>query len=211
MNVAKLREIWGYFSPSEHFEWTWEVLHGAYSSRGRHYHCLDHVEACLDLAGEIDDPRVDLEIVRLALFWHDAVYVPGNRGNETMSAELLGGVAGGLDVDRRVLNFAQHCIRATRHDEAWMFAGNPTVDAVVDVDLSILGQTRDVYDHYVFQVRIEHAAATDEQWNLGRSAFLRAMLKRERVFLTEWARARFEGAARANMTRELCLLSSSSS
>jgi predicted metal-dependent HD superfamily phosphohydrolase len=196
---------WGQLVRREHEHWTWELLRGAYAGPGRHYHTIDHVEACIRTlysAAEVDKD-VDYAMARLALIWHDVVYIPGDSKNEWLSAELLDGLAGTLTVDSRVLHFAQRCILATKHADSWKFDGNATVDAVLDIDLSILGAPGPEYALYVSNVRREFGAFTYAQWREGRSAFLRGMLSRPRIFRTDWGTEWFEDRARDNMTLEL--------
>ena len=65
-----------------------EELVGRYAEPHRRYHTLAHLEAVLDLvdefAGEADDP----DLVRLAAWFHDAVYDPQRDDNEERSAVL---------------------------------------------------------------------------------------------------------------------------
>src|SRR5690606_4689790 len=66
----------------------WNELVARYGERRRHYHTLEHVAGCL--AG-LDAYRVlaeRSEEVELALWFHDAVYVPWKSDNEERSAEL---------------------------------------------------------------------------------------------------------------------------
>jgi predicted metal-dependent HD superfamily phosphohydrolase len=202
--VTSAHERWAALAKPEHRGWSWEILRALYGSEGRHYHTMTHVAGCLDLLDDVVDPRVERTMATLAIFWHDAVYVPGVRGCEQLSADLLEGFRHTLAVDRRTLDFAKRCILATEHGGSWRFAGNPTVDTVIDIDLSILGSEPSMYDHYVRGVREEFRdVADDEAWRVGRTAFLKEVLGRSRIYLTEWGAEWFEYAARANIAREL--------
>jgi len=197
---------WARLCEPEHVDWTWSILRHGYEGLGRHYHTLSHLGACLQLLDQVTDPRVEKTIAELAIFWHDVVYVPGSPDSEKLSADLLLGVSGALAVDARTVNFAVRSILATKHADSWKFAGNPTVDAVLDIDLSILGSAPGVYESYVAEVRREFHFASEEAWRIGRSKFLVEMLSREKIFLSHWGREWFEHAARENMGRELASL-----
>ena len=74
---------------------------------------------------------------------------------------------------------------------------------VVDVDLSILGESPTQYDPYVRAIRQEYSWVPEGDFRLGRRKFLRGMLKREFIYATPRMRTRFEANARENMQREL--------
>src|SRR5947209_4454908 len=72
-----------------------EIL-AAYESPGRFYHTLDHVADVLTIIGELSDHRRDRGVVRLAAWYHDAVYDSHANDNEERSAEMARGVLTGL-------------------------------------------------------------------------------------------------------------------
>jgi predicted metal-dependent HD superfamily phosphohydrolase len=78
---------------------------------------------------------------------------------------------------------------------------------MVDIDLAILGAESARYDEYAVGIRKEYAHADASAYRVGRCAFLRAMLARERLFGHETVRDRFERQARANLAVELESLS----
>src|SRR3954466_1141667 len=67
-----------------------DILAAAYSAPARHYHNLEHLAEMFGVADrlalETDDPGA----VRLAVWFHDAVYDPRANDNEARSAELAG-------------------------------------------------------------------------------------------------------------------------
>jgi predicted metal-dependent HD superfamily phosphohydrolase len=205
-----LRSRWNALAKSPaHADWTWGVLYACYANTGRNYHNLEHIEACLTMLDQLVVPLLDKRIAELALWWHDAVYVPGDKTNEALSAALLTGVVGALGVDERERSFACRCILATQHADAWKFTGNPTVDAVLDIDLSVLGAPPTDYAAYVSAVRREFGHVDDAAWRVGRSKFIREMLGREYIFRTEAMHDWFEAAARTNLAGELAHLTES--
>jgi predicted metal-dependent HD superfamily phosphohydrolase len=70
-----------------------------------------------------------------------------------------------------------------------------------DIDLSVLAWAPTKYNEYVSLVRREHDIS-DDKWAKGRIKFLRFMLSRKCVFLTEEYRGS-EDDARRNMCEEL--------
>jgi predicted metal-dependent HD superfamily phosphohydrolase len=204
-DTTALESRWKRWVIEPHRDWTWAMLRTLYGDPRRHYHTLQHVSACLDLLDEawvrerLRQNQVATESVELALFWHDAVYVPGSPHNERMSADLLVALKPVLVVENpdAITSSVWVAIKETQTH------ATPTnvAAAVVEIDLSILGTPEATYDAYVRDVRAEYAHVSDAQWRQGRTAFLKGMLERKHIF--RWVLERFEEPARANMKREL--------
>ncbi len=181
-------------------------LAGRYAEPHRAYHGLAHLRhvlATLDMllaSGErADDPTA----VRLAAWFHDAVYLAGDDGNELASAELarveLGRLGAAEDRTERVAAM----VLATRDH----VARDADESLLVDADLAILAAEPAAYDLYRRGVRVEHPRLSEEQWRTRRAAFLRAMLARDRIYVTATMRERGEQPARRNLREELATLS----
>jgi predicted metal-dependent HD superfamily phosphohydrolase len=72
---------------------------------------------------------------------------------------------------------------------------------VLDLDLSTLGGTWESYNRNGANIRAEFANISDSDWNKGRGAWLEGMLKRKRLFWTDWG-APLEREAFANLQRD---------
>jgi predicted metal-dependent HD superfamily phosphohydrolase len=210
-----LKEVWSDFVEERHLEWTWKILDGLYSEPHRVYHNHSHIGACLrllrdtrsEISSELDPGPAFESRAALALLWHDAVYVPGDKRNEQLSAELLrslGPVMGQVPRADHVIEHACQAILATKTHETTI--NNPVDQVVIDIDLSILGADGPVYDDYVRAIREEYSFVSDEAWRVGRLGFLEGLRKREYLFNTRWAIERFERQAWENIYRELGLL-----
>lgn len=75
-----------------------------------------------------------------------------------------------------------------------------------DADLSILGQSWEIYSKYYRDVRKEYAAYPDEIYNPGRKKVLHHFLAMERLFKTDFFHDKFEMQAKRNLSKELELL-----
>ena len=199
-------EAWARFVEPAHFVWTNDLLFSLYETAWkRPYHNLMHVVACLELRDAypvpVRDPKEDA--VTLALLWHDAVYKPGDKRNEELSARLLASLEPVLVCSRTCLERAVAAIHATKHHDA-AFLDNFDSELVVDIDMSILGTSPERYDAYRQAIRAEFGAVSEEAWRHGRSEFLSSVLARPRIFWTSWAHDNgWERQARVNMEREL--------
>src|SRR5689334_9923752 len=56
---------------------------------GRKFHNIGHIDDCLERFDDVRRHLEDPDAVELALWFHDAVYVPGDATNERRSAELF--------------------------------------------------------------------------------------------------------------------------
>lgn len=178
-------------------------LTARYREPHRRYHGLSHLEACLMIFEEVralaTPPVVASEVV-MALFFHDAIYVPFARDNEAESATLATEVLARAGLDQEASARIEEAILATRHAEENLSA---TAALVVDVDLSILATPAPVFDAYEDAVRAEYAALDDARFAEGRAAFVRSMLARAWLYSTPGLRERWEADARANLRRSL--------
>lgn len=204
-NYDALRYRWSRLVEPTHVSWTWDILTKLYGEPHRAYHTLSHVGACIERIDlnlcNVLGSRAALDTVELALFFHDAVYVPADKRNEELSAGLLRAL--GPIVVRGEGRVERACVAilATRNHDA--VVDDEIAQFVVDIDLSILGEELLVYDRYAGSIRKEYAAVSDDAWRVGRSGFLAEMLARKRIFQTEWGRKQFEASARRNMQQEL--------
>lgn len=168
-----------------------------YSGEARHYHGLGHVDRMLDVAEAL--PFSDRTAVELAILFHDVVYDPSRRDNEERSEEALRAWLEGL-VPETLLAHARSMILATRRHEP---TGDPDADLFLDLDLSILAAPWPEYARYASGVMREYVPIYGEEaYRRGRvELFLRPMLARGRVFLTDRFAAR-DAQALSNMARE---------
>ncbi|MBI2482412.1 MAG: hypothetical protein HYV76_02540 [Candidatus Vogelbacteria bacterium] len=103
------------------------------------------------------------------------------------------------NLGQSVANF----ITATKHTSA---PTNPDVQLLVDVDLSILGQSEDKFDEYERQVRKEYEWVAENAFVAGRSAILKSFLDRPTIYSTQFFRNKYEAQTRRNIARSLARL-----
>jgi predicted metal-dependent HD superfamily phosphohydrolase len=169
-----------------------------YGEPHRAYHTLQHLEECFALfePSLAEHPGE----VLLALWFHDAIYLPKRNDNEEKSAQWGAEVlaAAGAHTDA-VVRFRE-LVLATRHE-----AQPHSADArlLVDIDLSILGAEPQRFDEYEAQVRKEYAHVPDLFFRMARSRILKEFLARPSIYSTAAFRQRFEARARANVERSL--------
>jgi len=183
-----------------------DVLHG---EPGRAYHNWSHIAAMLaDLAALRDHAAftsVDFDELELAIFFHDAVYRPGQADNEAQSAALFREAAGGQPaMGPASLHRVVEMILATaRH----LPSDDLATQLLLDLDLAVLGGSPQDYARYVAAVRTEFSVVSDAAWRQGRAAVMRRFLDRPALYQTAVFR-RLEAQARANIAGEIEALES---
>ena len=179
----------------------------------RFYHDWSHVEALLRHFAATRDRIADPEAVLYAILFHDAVYDPTAKDNERRSAALLNTALAGPDAPLAPasLALAERMILATEGHRLPEPAGLGDDDLAhfLDMDLAILGASEERFDIYEDQIRREYAHVPPDAYRKGRSAVLESFAARPLLYFTDWGRSRFEGPARANVSRSLARLAAS--
>jgi predicted metal-dependent HD superfamily phosphohydrolase len=171
-----------------------------YREPQRHYHTVQHLDECFERWPEIRAHAVHPAEVEIALWFHDAIYDTHGSENESLSAELARKTALDLGVSTDPAQRVADLILFTRHA---VEPEGPDAEALVDVDLSILGAAPARFDEYERQVRQEYAWVPEETFRRRRGEILEQFLARRHIFSTRTFRERYEPAARANLERSL--------
>jgi predicted metal-dependent HD superfamily phosphohydrolase len=178
-------------------------LAAAYAEPRRAYHTAEHIRDCLS---QLDQSRALAQRpdeVETALWFHDAVYVPGASDNEDRSARLaqtaLLACAVSLEVSRRVGDL----VLATRH---LTIAREPDAQLLCDIDLSILGREPEIFDEFERRIRREYGWVPEPAYRTSRSEVLTGFVRRRFIYQTEYFRSEYEVTARANLQRALAQL-----
>lgn len=182
-----------------------ENLMARWAEPQRRYHTTDHLLAVLDHIDVLAAHAADPEAVRLAAWFHDAVYRPDRSENEERSAVLALRALTEAGVRADVAEEVARLVRLTvTHDPA---PGDTNGEVLCDADLAILAAGPEAYEAYTHAVREEYAFVPDDAFRAGRAAVLRQLLDLERLFRTPHGAAVWEERARANLTAELARLS----
>jgi predicted metal-dependent HD superfamily phosphohydrolase len=171
-----------------------------YSEPHRFYHTLQHLRECfaaLEPASHLTDR---LGEIKLALWFHDAVYDTRAQDNEEQSVrwaeQSLITHGGSPESAARV----RELVLATKHDAA---PEGGDAKLLVDVDLSILGATELRFAEYERQIRQEYGWVPDDLFRQGRARVLASFLDRLSIYSTSWFAGRLEKQARKNLSRSL--------
>ncbi|GAA1796964.1 hypothetical protein GCM10009682_18280 [Luedemannella flava] len=167
----------------------------------RHYHDTAHLAAVLTVIDEYADAASDPDAVRLAAWYHDAVYDPRAGDNEAASAALARAELTGLGAPAPLVAEVVRLVELTvGHDVA---PGDRNGALLVDADLAILASDPADYAAYATAVRREYSHVPEDAFRAGRAAVLRRLLGLPRLFHTPALAAWAEPAARRNLEAEL--------
>lgn len=193
--------------------WPWPAddplladLLAAYDDPARRYHDRQHLLEVLTridriLDAEPSETGTNVPLI-LAAFFHDAVYerAAGEVSDEEASARWAERALAGRIPAQQVATVAA-LVRATVDHRA---AGlGSQAEVLLDADLGILAADERRYAEYAAAVRAEYAHVPEEMFARGRSAILRELIGRERLFRTDYAHRYWESSARSNVAREL--------
>jgi predicted metal-dependent HD superfamily phosphohydrolase len=179
-------------------------LHGRWAEQHRGYHDLAHLDEVLARVTVLAADAADVDAVRLAAWFHDAVYDPTAGDNEERSAELATTSLSALDLPPALVADVARLVRLTAtHDVAPDDADGAVL---CDADLAVLASDDLRYASYVEGVRREYAHVDDAAFAAGRAQVLATLLNRPTLFRTPYGRATWERAARANAGAELARL-----
>jgi predicted metal-dependent HD superfamily phosphohydrolase len=167
-----------------------------WSEPHRRYHTVEHLAAMLDVVDRNAALADDALAVRLAAWFHDAVYDPRAGDNEERSAALArAAVPAHLadEVVRLVLVTKGH---ATGTDDR-------NGSLLCDADLAILAASPDRYARYAAAVREEYSFVPEDVFRAGRAAVLRSLAELPVLFRVVPERDEWTAAARANLAMEI--------
>jgi predicted metal-dependent HD superfamily phosphohydrolase len=195
-------EAWQRIFPGE--ETVGRDLLERWSQPHRRYHTPEHLALMLRVidehAGMADDP----DAVRLAAWFHDAVYEVFAADNEEQSAALASTTLAALGLSAARVSEVARLVRLTAGHQ--VAPGDRNGALLADADLAILASDGAGYARYAAAVRAEYAAVPDDVFRPGRAAILRKLADLPELFRVVPARADWTARARANLEAEIATL-----
>jgi predicted metal-dependent HD superfamily phosphohydrolase len=179
-----------------------ERVLASYAEPARHYHTLQHLGECLDLFQHVAHLAARPGEVALALWFHDAVYVPLAKDNEARSADWAIEALRTAGASETVIERIAALIMATAHHEA---PAGSDARLVIDIDLAILGSLPARFTEYEQQIRSEYAAVPADLYAEKRREVLAGFLARPAIYATPELHARLEEQARTNLSRNFLI------
>ncbi|WP_022919567.1 DUF4031 domain-containing protein [Ruania albidiflava] len=180
-----------------------QLLH-RWSEPHRRYHTTAHLLDVLSALDLLCAPAVPPRTVRLAAWFHDAIYTGVAGVDEEDSADLAERALPQVGLAATEVSEVVRLVLLTRSHSP--VPQDRAGALLCDADLAVLGRDPDGYARYQQQVRAEYAHVSEPDWRTGRSAVLQHLLDRRPLFRTPTGAAHWEQRARANLQGELAQL-----
>lgn len=178
-----------------------DELIACYAEPHRAYHNCTHLTEMLGAVDRLDCYAADPDVVRLAVWFHDAVYQPLRADNEEASARLA---EDRLDQTDLAPHRAAEVARLVRLTTSHRAAPDDADGSVLcDADLAILGADTDRYAEYAKGIRAEYGEVDDAAFRSGRGTILAYLLGLDPLFATPLGQEEWQARARKNLSAEL--------
>jgi predicted metal-dependent HD superfamily phosphohydrolase len=175
------------------------LLGSQYKENTRFYHNWEHIKAMIKGLYDYPEEINDILSIELAIWFHDAVYIPLRKDNESRSAKFFyEQLSLYLPIERvqKVMSY----IEATKNHSK---TTDRDLQTLLDLDLAILGQSKNVYQNYSNQIREEFGYVPNFLYKRGRKLVLKNVLDRPIIYQTSFFNERLEKQARENIKDEL--------
>jgi predicted metal-dependent HD superfamily phosphohydrolase len=196
--------LWSRLGAQQNGPELYQQLSAAYAEPARFYHTAAHIADCLRQLDRSRDLARRPDEVEAALWFHDAVYVPGAVDNEERSAALARSSLKAGAAIGETSNRVAALVLATNHQD---LPSDPDAQLVCDIDLSVLGREASVFDDFERQIREEYAWVPEPMYRSARSDVLRGFLRRRSIYHTGRFAQWYERQARHNLERIVAALS----
>lgn len=183
----------------------------AYSSLGRFYHTLKHIQQVLETIEQIQQHKsemtaqINFSAIQLAAWFHDVIYEPQSKDNEEKSSIYASQALTQLNLPIDTIKLVQNLILNTKHHQA----SSPDIHSQIfsDADLAILGASQLDYQAYSQGIRQEYACIPEQLYYSARKQVLSGFLRRTKIYSTPQMFIKLESKARLNIKSELADLS----
>src|SRR5665647_2646469 len=198
----------GATAPHREIEQVGENLLARWSEPSRHFHNARHLADVLAHVDELAEEAHEPELVRLAAWYHGAVFDAAERASyahrggedERASAALARLELGALGLPERAVERVAKLVPALdRHTPT---GSDDDCAVLCDADLAMLAAEPQRYRAYLADVRAEYSHLPVEEFVRARIAILRRLREHPRLFASPMGRF-WEEPARQNLDAEL--------
>lgn len=213
--LKKIQALWQEFAPQagELADKNFKRLLRKYGEFHRRYHTSEHLAEVFVHFEKNRAAFRDPQAVALALFFHDAIYEIRGRDNEERSARFAREVLTEMGAEADLANRVAELVAMTKNHTA--SASDTDAALMMDIDMAILGASRERYKKYAADVEAEYTSRlTQQEYRAGRQHFLGTCTGAEkgakkRFFITDAFEAQFGDQSRRNLAWELNQLTKS--
>ena len=185
-----------------------------YSESWRYYHTLTHVWSLLKMCNENVEDMQEKDVVKLAAWFHDVIYVPQKPDNEKESvrffeefvAELNERLGDKHRLEQEKQERVKKIIIYTINHSQVAPEAKDWFDAkfFLDIDLGVLGSDEDVYSKYAEDIRKEYCFVAETVFREKRAQFMQRFLNKElEIYKTDLIKNKMEEKALKNVQAEV--------
>lgn len=196
--------LWNHLSLKGNSSKVFSHLSSLYNNPLRYYHNLNHIDHCLTEFSFVKNLAVNPDAIEMAIYFHDAVYDTHSKLNEETSADLTRKILLEAGANQNLITKVSNLILVTKHAQQ---VNDQNSKIIIDVDLSIFGQNRTIFDEYETGIRLEYSWFPEKEFNEKRVTILKSFLNRPKIYSTELFISKYEGLARKNLTYSIEKLS----
>lgn len=177
-------------------------LQKIYEEPSRAYHNLEHIHNMLEKLTESERFAENPHRIFLAIWFHDIVYDATRTDNELKSAEFWVRKMTPY-LPEEPLQWGKRAILATIDH----FPNSDSdIQLLLDLDLSNLGAPWEIFQRNSNKIRQEYIHVSEDEFRKNCKAFLIKMLKRSRLYGTDYWHHLLENQAKTNIQKAIeCL------
>lgn len=195
--IEALHKRWSSFSQrlnAKNSDRVWQWIKAAYLEPHRYYHNLNHLYHCFQELDAI--PGQHLPEIELALWFHDIAYqTHPPMENELESSKIAINAIGVMNLPNGYCPLVDMMIMATKNHKNDI----DNYSLMLDIDLSILGQSSEIFQAYDQQINQEYQWVPLELYNKTRADILQNFLNSPMIYKTDLMRDKYEAQARMNL------------
>lgn len=178
----------------------WEEIEFYYKNPSRNYHNLDHLNYMLNAILQVKIKILNWDAVMFAIYYHDIIYDIFKNNNEEKSADFAEVRLKKLKLSNQQIDeIKKHILSGKTHQNS----ENSDRKYFLDADLSILGESPEIYSKYSKNIRAEYVQIPFQIYKTARTNILNDFLNRTQIFLTPYFYQKFEDTARRNIINEI--------
>lgn len=171
-----------------------------HSQSHRYYHNLSHLVALLKHADVmIKDLKLDsvsAATIKYSIFFHDLIYNPMSKTNEVDSAAVWTEFAQKQNFMAVMEEMVKETILATAsHSKSVKY---PITELFLDLDLSILGSSPEVFMQYEEAIRQEYIFVPEDVYQAERAKIMKLLVN---PFKTSWGKNNWDTKAKENLKK----------
>jgi len=182
-----------------------------YNEPHRKYHTFKHIDNCLNELDIIDRLKLidehNYALIIYAILFHDIIYDPKSDKNEENSTDIaLNYILNETTMSKNDLNKIIEMIMATKHNKIYH---DININYLLDIDLSVLGYPEKEFLEYEEGIRYEYSFVDDNTYRKERIKFLKGILDRKNIYITDYFRNKYEENAIKNIIMLIEILGNS--